>query len=262
MELAGEIETVGKDVKLFKQGDPIFASTLMRFGGYAEYCCLPEDGFLAIKPANMTYEEAATVPNGANTALLILRKANIQSGQKILINGASGSLGTFGIQLAKLLGAEVTGVCSTANIDLVKLLGADKVIDYTQEDFSQKGETYDVIFDTIGNISSSRVRRSLKKTGIHLNALNTHTKMKAVNLISLREIIEAGHLKTVIDRTYPIEKIAEAHRYVENKHKKGNVVITLKCDSYTLLCNAICFAHITPIVFHFHFFANPDSRFS
>jgi NADPH:quinone reductase-like Zn-dependent oxidoreductase len=252
-ELAGEIESVGKDVKLFKEGDPVFAATGFGLGAYAEYKCMPEspagmEGVLARMPVNLTYEEAAAVPIGGLEALHFLRKGNLHSGQKVLVNGAGGSIGTIAVQLARHYGAEVTGVDSPGKLDMLLSIGAQQVIDYTREDFTKNGQTYDLIFDVVGKSPFTRSVRSLKPDGRYLLAnprpshmvrgrwISMSSRKRVIygaagqrteDLLALKELIEAGVIKPVIDRRYPLEQAAEAHRYVETGNKKGNVVITV-----------------------------------
>jgi NADPH:quinone reductase-like Zn-dependent oxidoreductase len=249
MELAGEVESVGKDVTLFRKGDQVFAATgFAGMGAYAEYVCLPEEpeeGVLALKPANMTYEEAAPVPVGGLEALHYIRQGNIEIGQKVLIRGASGTIGTYAIQLAKYYGAEVTGIGNSTSLEMMKSLGADKVVDYTKDDFSKSGESYDVIFDVIGKSSFSDFIRSLKENGVYLLAntgarkvrkllkggqkviLGKQLTYKTEDLVFLRELIEEGKVKTAIGKRYTLEQIPEAHRDIEKGGKTGNIVITV-----------------------------------
>ncbi len=248
VEFAGDVEAVGPNVTRFKVGDAVFGSAFgNNWGTNAEYKCLPEDGMVALKPERLSYEEAAAVTLGANTALYFLRKGQVQRGQKLLIYGASGSVGTYAVQLAKTFGADITAVCSTANLAMVKALGADRVMDYTQEDFTRNGETYDAIFDAVGKTTFAQCKDSLKPGGFYLQSVMVLAEVKswwfarrtgrqvvggtateaAEDLLFLKDLIEAGKLKAVIDRCYPLEQIVEAHRYVDQGHKKGNVVITI-----------------------------------
>jgi len=227
-ELAGVIEEVGREVKSFQKGDPVFASCGFKFGAYAEYKCLPANdliAMIAIKPSNMTFEEAATVPIGGLTAFRFLRKAGVKAGHEILIYGASGSVGTFAVQLGKYYGAHVTAVCSTANVNLVKSLGADVVVDYTQEDFTKMRSRFDMIFDAVGKSSRSACKKLLKPGGKFMSVWGSPKQRDPNDLLFLKQLIESGNLKTVIDRSYTLDQIREAHTYVEKFHKKGNVVI-------------------------------------
>lgn len=231
MVFAGEIESVGKDVKSFKKGDQVFGFDRYNFGTYAEYKCIPKEKMLITKPTNLNYEEAAAIPYGGLLALPSLRKGNIQSGQRILIYGASGAIGTSAVQLAKYYGTNVTGVCSSVNLELVKSMGADTVIDYTKEDITNRGELYDFIFDAVGKRKSSKVKIQCKKAltsnGKYISIDDGSPKLDIEDLILLKQLVEAGKIKPVIDRCFPLEQIVEAHWYVDKGHKKGNVVVTI-----------------------------------
>ncbi|OLO37725.1 NAD(P)-dependent alcohol dehydrogenase [Priestia megaterium] len=229
VELAGEVEDVGKNVTRFKKGDQLFAMTGMKFGGYAEYICLPEKGTIAVKPENVTYEEAASISFGGTTALHFFRKGTIQTGQKVLIYGASGAVGTAAVQLANYYGAEVTGVCSAKNSELVKSLGADLVIDYQNEDFTEKQERYDLIFDAVGKITKNQCKGALALNGRFVSVEGQGiAKVQTKDLLLLKKLMEEGQIQSVIDRCYSLEQVPEAHEYVETGHKIGSVVVTLK----------------------------------
>ncbi|MFU7588774.1 NAD(P)-dependent alcohol dehydrogenase [Priestia sp. RMT2NF4] len=229
VELAGEVEEVGKNVTRFKKGDQLFAMTGMKFGGYAEYICLPEKGTIAVKPENVTHEEAASISFGGATALHFFRKGNIQAGQKVIIYGASGAVGTAAVQLASYYGAEVTGVCSAKNSELVKSLGAARVIDYQHENFTEKEEKYDLIFDAVGKITKNQSKEALALNGRFVSVEGQGiAKVQTKDLLLLKKLMEEGQIKSVIDRCYSLEQIPEAHEYVETGHKIGSVVVTLK----------------------------------
>lgn len=228
VELSGEIEDIGSDVTQFKKGDPVFALTELNLGGYAEYTCVHESGLIALKPTNLTYEEAAVIPFGGTSALHFLRKGQIKKGQRVLIYGASGSVGTAAVQLAKYFGATVTAICSSSNFDLVTALGADNVIDYMKEDFTKRGEHYDIIFDAVGKYNKSLCTDALMPNGKYVSVNGMMAKVSKEDMNLLKQLAETEKLKPVIDRTYRLEEIAEAHIYVEKGHKKGNVSITLK----------------------------------
>ncbi|MCF7807809.1 MAG: NAD(P)-dependent alcohol dehydrogenase [Candidatus Marinimicrobia bacterium] len=227
MELAGTIEATGKDVTRYKPGDEVFASNDLTFGAYAEYICLPEDGVMALKPENMSFEEAAPVSNGAITAHHLLKKGHIRKGQKVLVYGASGSVGTFAVQLAKYFGAEVTGVCSRSNLEMVASLGADRLLDYTSDGFSAQLEQYDMVFDAVGKMEPALRKQALRPEGTHMHVIkhSSGMKMTSDDMLFLRDRIEEGSIKTIIDRTYTLEQIVEAHAYVEQGHKRGHVVV-------------------------------------
>lgn len=232
-ELAGVIEEVGKEVRSFKKGDNVFASCGLTFGAYAEYKCLPENHLIALKPSNMSFEEAATIPIGGLTALGFLKQAGIKKGQHVLIYGASGSVGTFAVQISKSYGAGVTAVCGTGNVNLVELLGADKVVDYTREDFTALDLQFDIIFDAVGKTSKSACKHLLKPGGKYVSVTGS-PKSDPGDLLVLKGLIESGKLKTVIDKRYRLEQIREAHAYVESYRKKGNVVINIIADDQAL----------------------------